>query len=55
MPAVYTYLKGHKKVSIAALQLHLSVGYVMGARIIDALKKMGIIEKDPVNFSMNIE
>lgn len=49
LPALYTYLQNHEILSIRSLQRELSIGYGLGSKIVDALRKIGVIEEDRVN------
>ena len=44
LPALYEYLKDNERVSMAALQRTLKIGYALAGRIFDALAKMGIVD-----------
>ena len=44
LPALYNYLKENDKVSMAALQRALQIGYALAGRISDALVRMGIVD-----------
>lgn len=44
LPALYDYLKKNDKVSMAALQRALQIGYALAGRIFDALVRMGIVD-----------
>ncbi len=44
LPALYDYLKENDRVSMAALQRTLQIGYALAGRISDALERMGIVD-----------
>lgn len=44
LPALYDYLKKNDKVSMAALQRALQIGYALAGRIFDALVRIGIVD-----------
>ena len=44
LPALYDYLKKNDKVSMAALQRALQIGYALAGRIFDVLVRMGIVD-----------
>lgn len=44
LPALYDYLKGNDRVSMAGLQRALQIGYALAGRISDALERMGIVD-----------
>ena len=46
IPDLYKYLTEVDKVSMAALQRRLRIGYCRAGRIIDNLSKMGIVKDD---------